>query len=221
MAITNGYCTLANFKADKRIQPYSIDIGDDGVIEDIIADASRLIDQVCNRTFYSRTETRYYDIPSAPYSNQYEVRSIESGVLKFDDDLLAITTLTNGDGTTIASTQYNLLDYNKPRKHSLQLKDSSTVNWTADASGNTRAVISIAGTWGYVNRAATDADSVRVISNTARACRMIAMHEYLKRFGKSEEVAQITGAGVVIVPSGEIPKEAFGLINNYQRYGLA
>lgn len=49
MAITNGYCTLADVKASLRIT----DTVDDLLIENSIEAASRMIDQYCNRVFYS------------------------------------------------------------------------------------------------------------------------------------------------------------------------
>jgi hypothetical protein len=58
LAVTNGYCTLADVKAALRIQ----DTVDDALIENSINSASRLIDQYCNRYFYSGSagEVRYY-----------------------------------------------------------------------------------------------------------------------------------------------------------------
>ena len=58
MAITNGYCTLADVKAALRIT----DTLDDYLIEQSINSASRMIDQYCNRYFYSGSagEVRYY-----------------------------------------------------------------------------------------------------------------------------------------------------------------
>lgn len=58
MAITNGYCTLADVKAALRIT----DTIDDALLENSINSASRMIDQYCNRYFYSSSagEVRYY-----------------------------------------------------------------------------------------------------------------------------------------------------------------
>lgn len=58
MALTNAYCTLADVKASLRIQ----DTIDDALIENSINAASRMIDQYCNRYFYSGSagEIRYY-----------------------------------------------------------------------------------------------------------------------------------------------------------------
>ena len=58
MAVTNGYCTLADVKAALRIT----DTVDDALLEQSINAASRMIDQYCNRYFYSGNagEVRYY-----------------------------------------------------------------------------------------------------------------------------------------------------------------
>lgn len=58
MAVTNGYCTLADVKAALRIT----DSIDDALLEQSINSASRMIDQYCNRYFYlgSAGEVRYY-----------------------------------------------------------------------------------------------------------------------------------------------------------------
>lgn len=58
MAITNGYCSLADVKAALRIT----DTIDDALLENSINSASRMIDQYCNRYFYSSSagEVRYY-----------------------------------------------------------------------------------------------------------------------------------------------------------------
>jgi len=58
LAITNGYCTLADVKAALRIT----DTIDDALLENSINSASRMIDQYCNRYFYSSSagEVRYY-----------------------------------------------------------------------------------------------------------------------------------------------------------------
>lgn len=58
MAVTNGYCTLAEVKAALRLQ----DTVDDVLLENSINSASRMIDQYCNRYFYSGQagEVRYY-----------------------------------------------------------------------------------------------------------------------------------------------------------------
>ena len=63
MAITNGYCTLAQIKAATRIT----DAIDDALLEMAVESASRLIDAECDRNFYSGgTATRDF-IPNDYY----------------------------------------------------------------------------------------------------------------------------------------------------------
>ena len=63
MAITNGYCTLAQIKAATRIT----DAIDDALLEMAVESASRLIDAECDRNFYSGgTATRDF-IPNDSY----------------------------------------------------------------------------------------------------------------------------------------------------------
>ena len=58
MAVTNGYCTLAELKAALKIT----DNLDDTLLETSINSGSRMIDQYCNRFFYSGSagEVRYF-----------------------------------------------------------------------------------------------------------------------------------------------------------------
>ena len=83
MAITNGYCSLADLKAALRVQ----DSIDDSLLELAIESASREIDGYCERLFYSTTGTRVY----AP-TNIYTVTT---------DDIISVTTLnSSSDGVT-------------------------------------------------------------------------------------------------------------------------
>lgn len=193
MAISNGYATLSEYKAYHTVD--STDATDDGVIEDIIEAASRHIDAQSGRTFYARTETRFFSIPNGRE-------------LRFDDDLLTITTLTNGDDTTIAATEYNLLPRNVSPKYGLKLKESASISWYPDSDSNYEYVISIAGTWGY---AATRPDDINL------ACLEIARVLYGRRSGESvSNIARVTAAGVVLVPQGT-PAWVVDVIGRYRR----
>jgi hypothetical protein len=95
MAITNGYCSLAELKASLRVA----DAIDDSLLELAIESASREIDGYCERVFYSTSATRVY----APHS----IYLVET------DDIVSVTTVkTSSDGltydTTLAATDYQL-----------------------------------------------------------------------------------------------------------------
>lgn len=96
MAVTNAYCSLADVKAALRIQ----DTVDDALIENSINSASRMIDQYCNRYFYSGTagEVRYY--------------KADDGFTCWIDDAQAITeVMTAATDPTIFDTTWEVSDY--------------------------------------------------------------------------------------------------------------
>lgn len=146
MTTPNAYCTLAEFKqyithASADLQPSA---SDDKLIERLVVRASRRIDDLMARRFYPRVETRSYDVPSGRDLWLY-------------DDLLEVTTLTNGDDNTIASTEYTLHPANEYPKYKLVLTEATTYLWEEDSSSNSEQVIDVLGYWGYHDRYATDA----------------------------------------------------------------
>lgn len=193
MAITNGYCTLAEFQAYiAAVSQYSQE--DDAVIEDIIEAASRLIDDETGRTFYARTETRYYSIP-------------EGRALCLDSDLLTVTTLTNGDGAALTTADYYLYPRNSAPYFEIRLKEASSKYWALDGDGNSEYVISVAGTWGY---AATAPHDIR------ECCLQITNSVYRRRFGENVNATSIvTPAGVIVTPK-DIPDMAYRIIQRYK-----
>jgi hypothetical protein len=194
MAITNGYCTLAEFKLYAKIT--STDTNDDAVIEDIIEGISRQVDLYTGRTFYARTETHYYNTPET------------SDLLIEDDDLLTITTLTNGDTSVITSASYKLYPLNSSPKYKIQLLPTSGISWESSVAGDSESAITLVGSWGY---SATAPENVR------QACLIASDSDYHSRFGENMSgTATITGAGVVITPKG-LPKSAMEKIEKYVR----
>ena len=111
--------------------------GQDTLFSELIRSTSRDIEAACGgRRFYARIETRRFD-----YTADRQ--------LDLDDDLLAVTTVTNGDATTVAATDYHLLPYYGPPYYAIRLNEASTVLWQLDSSGNSERVIQIAGQWGW------------------------------------------------------------------------
>ena len=134
MGVNNGYATITEFKNYADIS--STDATDDLVIADILESASRFIDGQMIRAFYPRIETRYYNVPSGRD-------------LWLDDDLLACTTLTNGDDDSIANTEYNLMPRNIYPKYAIKLTEITTEYFTSSDDGETEGVIEVLGEWGY------------------------------------------------------------------------
>jgi hypothetical protein len=134
----NLAATLADFKAYSvaRGQTASTDATDDAVIVDLLEKASRDLDDMTGRQFYPSIETDSYDIP-----NDRE--------LLFDKDVLAVISLTNGDGTSIAASAYNFNPARHTPYYSLSLKEGSTVAWESDSDGNSEQVIDLVAWCGY------------------------------------------------------------------------
>jgi hypothetical protein len=143
MAITNGFATLAEFKA--RFYPSGlIDITDDTVIENAIEAVSRLIDGKCSRRFWKNTvdETRYF---TANY-----------GDLFYTDDIVSITTLKTDEtgarsySRTWAVTDYDLEPYNALLQYpvqpytSIRVSPMGTLSFPFD-----RKAVQIVGVFGW------------------------------------------------------------------------
>ena len=105
MTIVNGYCTLAEARTWLGFKT-SDTTDDDALIEAIVEEVSRWIDNKCQRRFYKNTvaETRYYTARDEYIVETDDIVSLTS--LKTDDD---------GDGTfetTWSTDNYVLWPFN-------------------------------------------------------------------------------------------------------------
>jgi hypothetical protein len=176
--------------------PLPADASDDALLTSMIETASRYIDGDTHRTFYPRTETHLYDLPNG------------LSLYIDDDDLLGVTTLTNGDGIVIPPAGFNLYPLNTYPKHEIRLKWSQNVYWQYSAVGDSEAVISVEGTWGY---------SATPPKDIATLTLALAHNLYKARFGESVVgAARVTAAGVVITP-GDVPAWGEKILASYRR----
>lgn len=144
MAITNGYCTLAQAKASLRIT----DSVDDELIELAIEAASREIDGATERQFFSSSATRIFR-PQDSYTCQI-------------DDLETLTSLktsSNADGVfdiTWTSSDYQLEPLNKltsgiptPYTRIKAVGDYLFPIWETNNVNSNDATVQITGTFGW------------------------------------------------------------------------
>ena len=82
IAITNGYCTLAQLRSAPALNLPATYTTDDTLLESIITAASRAIDKQCGRYFYksSAAEVRYF---TADNSRMFEQEDFEKVVSSF------------------------------------------------------------------------------------------------------------------------------------------
>lgn len=153
-----AYVTLAEYRLYMESlagiatdQPVHYTPSDDTLQTQLLASAQALIERETHRRFEAVTATRTYG-PGAVYYS-------DPRLLMLDEDLLSVTTLTNGDGAVIAASEYRLFPYNTSPKFGIQLK--STSSWAFGDDG----VVSVAGSWGYT--AVADSDVKRVTCRLA------------------------------------------------------
>lgn len=144
MTIRNGYCTLSEFKAliTPSGQTLLTDLADDSVIEDMIERTSREFDGMCGRHFYPLVETVNYDVPDDEF-------------LWFDDDLLEVISLTNGDGTAVATADYHFKPLREYPKYALYLTDITDTAWESTTVDSDQEAIALNAIWGYREQYAT------------------------------------------------------------------
>jgi len=188
-----AYATLEVLKAYLDIPADTVT--DDTLLRDLLERASKAIDNHTGRRFSANTETHYF-----------EMDDVDELILYVDDDLLTITTLTNGDssGTTIASTEYWLIPRNfGPPYHGVRLKADSDYSWEQD----TDYWISIAGTWGW---STTPPDDI------VQACVRLGSYYYHQKDVPVYETTVFPDSGIVTVPSG-MPVDVKELLQAYRR----
>jgi hypothetical protein len=179
-------------------QYLGIDSSDhDALIGNIITRTQKAIESYCDRVFEAASATRYYDVTG-------------SRTLFLDDDLLTVTTLTNGDDTEIAASDYQLLPLNESPKYAIRLKENSNINWEDDSDGNREGVISVAGTWGW---------TTAVPADIAHACIRLAAYYFKQREAQVFDVTAIPDQGAIIIPKG-IPPDVKMILDHYRKPSL-
>ena len=204
MAITNGYATLAEYKAWIAVRGLAgavgTDASDDTVIELLIEAASRYIDRETARRFFltATDETRYYQ---ADESNKLWVDEIGS-LTSISVDYLG----TRATYTALNSTDYDTIPTNAVVEGlpivGFEIDDTnSTAYFTTYKKG-----VKVVGKFGWP----------AVPADIKEACLSIAQSLSGSRSGQtSSGKVTVTAAGVVIRPE-DVPAFAQKVINHYK-----
>lgn len=171
---------------------------DDTLLTTLIARAQAMIDAYCRQTFEaSQDSTRYFD----------PTRDVDGRTLYLDAPLCAITSVTNGDGNTVASTQYITEPRNSTPWHKLTLKANSSLAWThSDTPENS---ISIVGKWAYSTTAPAD---------VVQACTRLAAYLYRQKDNQGNDLDRpiAMGDGVLLMPP-TLPRDVERILAPYRR----
>jgi hypothetical protein len=140
MAITNGYCTLAEIKAALRLT----DNADDTLLENSIEGASRRIDGYCGTFFYQTLKTiqvftrydYYCAIPDLANTNGLVIKTDDLGNQTFSTTWSASDYMLNPTDTSLTGVPYRKIVaigtktfplFNDPQRPSVQL--TGTFGW--------------------------------------------------------------------------------------------
>ncbi len=146
--MTIAYATLYQLRAELGLG--ASQTSDDALLGRHLSKGSRLIDESTHRHFDPLREARAFD-------------GIGVRELLFDDDLLAVVSVTNGDGAAVAATNYWLEPARGAPYYSIRPRKSSGVAWL-DPAGDYVRNVTLDGLWGYHDRySAAWADTLETV----------------------------------------------------------
>jgi hypothetical protein len=151
------YATLTQIRAYLKLA--TAETADDALLQTFITWANQTLNAI--RRGDVRYETRYYDYPIQA-GNAFGVYDAETwvqqmnaagllsqGKLMLDDDLLALVSVTNGNGEDLPTTALITEPPNIYPKHILRIKRGSEYRWQMGDNGEREQVIAVTGWWGY------------------------------------------------------------------------
>lgn len=193
-----AYAALADVRAYLKFE--ALQTGDDTLLSGFLTRAQRIIEALpplgTGRVFEAAADTtRKVDCPTDG-----------SRLLLFPRywDLCAITSVTNGDGTTVAATEYTTQPRSSTPYYALALKRGSNVAWEYDDSPE--EAITIVGKWVYSTTAPAD-----IVQATIR----LAAWLYRQKDGSNQDDQAVTTPVGVIVPSS-LPRDVRMIIEAYR-----
>lgn len=170
--------------------------GDDTLLGDLIDRAQKIIESATDRVFEASADTtRYFDA----------IDDVQGAVLWFDEDLCAITTVTNGDSVEVASDEYVTQPRNSTPYDSIKLLSSSNKSWTY--STDPENAISVEGKWAFSTSPPDD-----IVHATVR----LAAYLYRQKDNAKELDRTVIAGNATILPAN-FPSDVMTIIRHYKR----
>lgn len=200
MAVTNGYCTLAELKSALRIT----DSTDDTLLENAIESASRRIDGYTGRFFYQTASTA---VPMYPYDeyllvfpNDVATSTITIKIDSAGDGTYA-TTLTQG--TDYVLQPRNVPIYTRPYE-SARMVGGQTFPLFTLPSFETVQVTTV---WGWAS----------VPDDINQACILLAM----RQFARLNAALGVVGFADMAITVRAVDPDVRDLLSQYRKFGIA
>jgi hypothetical protein len=168
---------------------------DDGLLMQCLERATVAIDTYTGRTFAASSATaRKFDAET----------DVEGAVLYLDSDLYSVTSITNGDATTVTAAQYVTLPRRQPPYFAIELLPSTGLSWTYTTDHQN--AITVTGYWCY---------SLVPPADVVHACIRWAGQLYKSKDAQVYDTF-MPELGVMTVPQG-VPKDVTLLLAPYRR----
>jgi hypothetical protein len=118
---------------------------------------------------------------------------VDGDTIYLDEDLAAITTVTNGDGTTLTAAQYATEPRNRTPYYAIKIRSSASVAWEySSTTDDHENAIAITGKWAY---------SVTAPADIVQACVRLAGYLYRQKDNAAELDRPIVAGNATILPS--------------------
>jgi len=200
MAITNGYCTLAEVKAALRIT----DSIDDTLLENAVEAASRRIDGECSRRFYidGTTSARTYAANRSAFVFVDDIATTTGLVVKVDDNMIGTYSTTLTAGTDYQTEPTNASAQNEP------ITLLRALDTWFPVAGNGRALIEVTAKWGWP-----------AIPDAIREATVLLAARQFKRLDSPLGVAGFGDLGAIVVR--RIDPDVAAMVAPYKTYVVA
>ena len=200
MAITNGYCTLAEVKAALRIS----DSVDDTLLENSVEAASRRIDGECSRRFYAdgSATARTYAADRNDFLFVDDISTLSGLVVKVDDDSDGTFETTYTIGSDFQVEPSNAIAQGNP-VYLLRALDKMFP--ISDAG---RTLVQVTADWGWPS-----------VPDAIREATVLMAARHFKRYESPLGVAGFGDIGAIIVR--RIDPDVAMLISPFKRLVIA
>ena len=200
MAITNGYCTLAELKSALRIT----DSTDDTLLESAIESASRRIDGYTGRFFYQTASTA---IPMYPYDEYLLVFPNDVATttitIKIDSEANGTYATTLTQGTDYVLQPRNVPIYSRPYE-SARMVGGATFPLFTLPSFETVQVTTV---WGWAS----------IPDDVNQACILLAM----RQFARLNAALGVVGFADMAITVRAVDPDVRDLLSPYRKFGIA
>jgi len=196
------YTTRVAVKSELKITATT----DDTLIDGYVTLVQRIIEAYpplgTGRVFEVSTDTtRYLDAPPDSLDNRLDGPNY---VLLLPDDLCSITTVVNGDGTTLTTSDYLTEPRSHTPYHALRLKSGTGTIWTFTDSPE--GAIAITGKWGFSTSAPADIQ---------RAATRLCVWMYRSRDNAGFDQDIQTEDGMIL--GARMPRDIRAILDTYVR----